>query len=274
MLSQNPLSRHRLEAIEPTMSTIVLHDAADAAAALASELGRARNVVVLTGAGLSTESGIPDFRSPGGIWSRMEPIEYHAFCTSEAARQEDWRRRFEMAALFADAEPNAAHRAIAHLAADGPVSTVITQNIDGLHTRAATPEAALIEIHGTAAHAHCIDCRQRMEIAQARALLERTGAAPRCPACGGFVKAAVVSFGEAMPEDKLYRAQTAATACDLMIAAGTSLVVYPVAALPLMARAAGARLIIMSQAPTEQDAEAVVVIRSSLAATFAAHDRA
>lgn len=256
------------------MSTLVLHDAADAAAALADALGRADDVVVLTGAGLSTESGIPDFRSPGGIWSRMAPIEYDAFCTSEDARLEDWRRRFEMAALFAAAEPNAAHRAIARLAADGPVSTVITQNIDGLHTRAGTPDDALIEIHGTAAHAHCLDCRQRVEIAEARALLERTGAAPRCPACGGFVKAAVVSFGEAMPQKKLYRAQMAAAECDLMIAAGTSLVVYPVAALPLMARAAGARLIIMSHAPTEQDDEAVVVIRSSLAATFDALDRA
>lgn len=255
------------------MTDRLFHDPRRAADALKQTLDAARTVVVLTGAGLSTESGIPDFRSPGGLWSQMKPIEFDEFCASETARLEDWRRRFEMAALFSAAEPNAAHRVIARLAEIGKVTMVITQNIDGLHARAGTPPDRLIEIHGTAAHAHCLSCRTRHEIAEARATIEATGASPRCRVCGGLVKAAIVSFGEAMPEEALHRAQTAVASCDLLIAAGTSLVVYPVAALPLLARASGARVVIASRAPTEQDEEAIFVVRSPLAATFAPLER-
>lgn len=250
------------------MSPRVLIDAHEAAIALKSELAAARHAVVLTGAGLSTESGIPDFRSPGGIWSRMKPIEYREFCTDEDARQEDWRRRFEMDALFTAAEPNAAHRAIARLCEAGPVDLVVTQNIDGLHSRAGTPPDKLIEIHGTASHAHCLSCRTRHELAEVRTLMAETGASPRCRVCGGLVKAAIVSFGEPMPEDDLLRAQETIEDCDLLIAAGTSLVVYPVAALPLLAREVGAQLVIASRAPTEQDEYADLVVRSPLSTTF------
>jgi len=242
---------------------------AAAADALKRELRAARRALVLTGAGLSTDSGIPDFRSPGGLWTRMNPVAFDEFCASEDARLEDWRRRFEMARLFAGAEPNAAHRAIAQAVRTGPVETVVTQNIDGLHARAGTPPQALIEIHGTLSHARCLSCGLRHEIADAQEAIARTGASPRCGACGGLVKAAIVSFGEPMPHEALLDAQRAALACDLLSAAGTSLVVYPVAALPLMARAAGARIVIASREATEQDEIADVVIRSPLAETFA-----
>lgn len=255
------------------MAPDVFIDPREAADALKEAILAARRVVVLTGAGLSTESGIPDFRSPGGIWSRMRPIEFDDFVNSEDARLEDWRRRFEMAALFTAAEPNAAHRAIAHWAANGPVSLVVTQNIDGLHARAGTPADKLIEIHGTGAHAHCLECGTHHSLDEAKATIEETGRSPRCRACGGLVKAAIVSFGERMPEDALIAAQTAVIDCDLLIAAGTSLVVYPVAALPLIANEAGARIVIASRAPTEQDDIAEFVVRAALGETIGALER-
>lgn len=251
------------------MSPRVLFDTGAAASALADLIREAGNVVVFTGAGISTDSGIPDFRSPGGLWSRMEPILFDAFCTSEAARLEDWRRRFAMARDFARAEPNAAHRVIARLVREGKVTTVITQNIDGLHVRAGMPRERLVEIHGCADFARCLDCGRRHEISDAQADLERTGASPRCIDCGGLVKAAIVSFGEPMPEAAMHAAMAASVQADLFIAAGSSLVVYPAAALPQMAREAGARLVIASRDPTEQDATADLVLRAPLAAMFA-----
>lgn len=251
------------------MNAQILIDTAASAKALKDALLSARNVVVLTGAGISTESGIPDFRSPGGIWSRMQPITFQDFVASEEARLEDWERRFAMMALVDDAEPNAAHRAIAHAAANGPVSCVVTQNIDGLHTRAGTPEDKLIEIHGAASYATCLDCGRRSTLADAKRTIAVRGHAPRCSRCSGLVKAAVISFGQAMPEEAMLKAQEASVSCDLFIAAGTSLVVYPAAALPQMAKAAGARIIIASRAPTEQDSTADLIIRSPLAESFA-----
>jgi NAD-dependent deacetylase len=248
--------------------TTILTEVDAAAAALADALASARRAVVLTGAGISTESGIPDFRSPGGIWTRMKPILFETFLRSEAARLEDWRRRFEMARLFAGAEPNAAHRGVARLAREGGIALVVTQNIDGLHARAGTPPDRLVEIHGTAAHAACLDCGRRHELDWAQERIATTGAAPRCD-CGGLVKAAVVSFGQPMPEPLVSRAVAAAASADLFVSLGTSLVVYPVAALPRIAWQAGARLVIASRDATELDADADLVIRTSLAATFA-----
>lgn len=252
--------------------TRILSDVASAAEVLAALFRDARRAVVFTGAGISTESGIPDFRSPGGIWSRMEPVYYDDFVASEVARLEDWRRRFEMARLFDTAMPNAAHRFIARVAGDGRVALVVTQNIDGLHGRAGTPAERLIEIHGTGAYATCLDCGRRHEIAEAKAAIDATGRSPRC-ACGGLVKAAVVSFGQAMPAEAMARASRAAAQADLFVALGSSLVVYPAASLPLIAAEAGATLVIASRAPTEQDPLADFVIRTPLAETFAAAER-
>lgn len=251
------------------MTRIILSDTADASEALSEAFRAARRAVVFTGAGISTESGIPDFRSPGGIWSRMTPVTYQDFVASEEARLEDWQRRFGMARLLSACGPNAAHRAVAHLVAQGVVAMVVTQNIDGLHTRAGVPEDKLVELHGTAGHAACLDCAARMTIAEAEHIVEETGAAPRCGTCGGLVKAAVVSFGQEMPEEAMRRAMEAAVEADLFVAAGSSLVVYPAAAFPQIAREAGARLVIANREPTEQDSRADLIVRTPLAETFA-----
>ncbi|MBJ3774197.1 Sir2 family NAD-dependent protein deacetylase [Acuticoccus sp. 2012] len=248
---------------------MIMSNTEKATAALADAFAASRRAVVFTGAGISTESGIPDFRSAGGIWSRMEPILYDAFLTSEEARLTDWRRRFDMAERFSAAEPNGAHRAIAHLTRAGPVDLVVTQNIDGLHQRSGVPADRLVTLHGSGDHAVCLSCGMRHEISYAQATIEKTGKSPRCTRCGGLIKAAIISFGQPMPEDALHQAMEATVEADLFVAAGTSLVVYPAAALPAMAKEAGATLIIASRDPTDQDATADLVIRTPLAATFA-----
>jgi NAD-dependent deacetylase len=232
-------------------------------------LDAARHVVVLTGAGISTESGIPDFRSPGGIWSRMAPITYQEFVASEAARLKDWRRRFVMNEAFAEATPNAGHRGLALMAAQGRIATIVTQNIDGLHQRAGTPAERLIEIHGNATHAHCLECRTSMTLAAARKMIEATGASPRC-GCGGLVKAAVVSFGESLPADVLARATNATRSADVFLVVGSSLVVQPAASLPEAAKANSSRLVIINREATPLDPLADLTIRAPIGRVFVA----
>src|SRR5690242_3021158 len=174
--------------------------------ALARMLAEAKRVVVFTGAGISTESGIPDFRSPGGIWTQMAPIYFDEFLASEEARRETWRRRFAMEDTFAAAIPNRGHRAVDALVRRGKVSAVITQNIDGLHQASGVPADKVIELHGNTTYATCLDCATRYEIADLRALFERDGAVPPCDHCLGHVKTATVSFGQAMPPVAMQRA--------------------------------------------------------------------
>jgi len=228
---------------------------------------RADSIVAMTGAGISTESGIPDFRSPGGIWSRMTPITYQEFVASEEARLEDWRRRFRMNADFARAEPNAGHRALAALARQGRLTCLITQNIDGLHQRAGHPAESLIEIHGNATQGRCLDCRSPIPLAAARDQIEASGISPRCR-CGGLVKAAVVSFGEAVPPGLIQRAADAARLASLFIVAGSSLVVQAAATLPLIAAQSGALLAIVNRDPTPLDSVANLLLRESIGFAF------
>ena len=227
----------------------------------------ADSIVAMTGAGISTESGIPDFRSPGGIWSRMTPITYQEFVASEEARLEDWQRRFRMNADFARAEPNAGHRALAAMARQGRLACLITQNIDGLHQRAGHPVEALIEIHGNATHGRCLDCREPMPLAEVRDHIEASGTSPRCR-CGGPVKAAVVSFGEPVPPEVVKRAAEAARRASLFIVAGSSLVVQPAANLPLIAAQSGALLAIVNRDPTPLDSVANLLLRESIGSAF------
>lgn len=248
----------------------LIEDPARATETLAGLFAAARNAVVFTGAGVSTESGIPDFRSPGGIWSRMRPITFDEFLASETARLEDWRRRFEMHRQFGGAEPNIAHVAIARLVERGIVRAVITQNIDGLHQRAGVPDDKVIELHGNGMRAACLDCGTPEEIPAIETAIARTGTAPRCRACGGLVKAAIVSFGQPMPEEPMMRAEAATLAADLFVAAGSSLVVWPAAGFPLLARDNGARLVICNRESTEQDGAADIVLRAPLGAAFSA----
>src|SRR5919107_6334427 len=205
-----------------------------------------RRAVVFTGAGISTESGIPDFRSPTGIWARMKPIHFQDYVSSAAARREAWRRKFENEPVMRAAEPNRGHRAVARLVREGKVSSVITQNIDGLHQASGIPPEKVIELHGNTTYATCLDCGARYEIADLRTVFERDGAVPACEHCLGHVKTATVSFGQSMPPVALRRAEEETLAADLFVVLGSSLVVYPAAGFPELAKRNGARLVIIN----------------------------
>lgn len=235
----------------------------EARAALVECLADTTRGVALTGAGISTESGIPDFRSQGGIWSRYRTVEYADFVASEEARLEDWSRRFEMIGQILQAEPNAGHEFLARLVRSGRFSCVITQNIDGLHQRSGISGHRLIEIHGNGTYARCLACGMRQEFdAVKKEFIE--GRAPRCDDCGGILKAAVVSFGEAMPEDKMRRAAEVTESCDLFLVIGSSLQVQPAASLPVLAKQRGATLAIINREATPLDDLADLVIRAPI----------
>ena len=240
----------------------------DEAAALAGLIREARRAVVFTGAGISTESGIPDFRSPGGIWTQMAPIYFDDFLNSEEARRETWRRRFAMQDTFGAAEPNRGHRAVDALVRRGKVSTVITQNIDGLHQASGIRPDKVIELHGNTTYAACLDCGTRHELPDIRSEFESTSAAPRCLRCKGFVKTATISFGQAMPQQAMRRAEIETLAADLFIVLGSSLVVYPAAGFPELAKRNGAALAIVNREPTPLDDIADLVIRQGIGDTL------
>jgi NAD-dependent deacetylase len=235
---------------------------------LAALIHRAERGVVFTGAGISTESGIPDFRSPGGIWTRMAPIDFADFLASEEARRETWRRRFAMEEMFRAAAPNRGHRAVAELVRRGKVGTVITQNIDGLHQASGIAADRVVELHGNTTFAHCLDCGERYEIAPLRAAFEREGEAPLCGHCLGFVKSATVSFGQAMPEAAMRRAESATLDADLFVVVGSSLVVYPAAWFPELAKQNGATLVIVNREPTGLDRVADLVLHRAIGDTL------
>jgi NAD-dependent deacetylase len=243
-------------------------------AVLARLIDQARRAVVFTGAGISTESGIPDFRSPGGIWTTMAPIDFDSFLASDAARRETWRRRFAMEETFAAAAPNRGHRAVDALVRRGKAGAVITQNIDGLHQASGIPPDKIIELHGNTTYATCLDCGARYEIADLRIAFESAGEhqdeAPRCRRCRGFIKTATISFGQAMPQGEMRRAEIATLAADLFIVLGSSLVVYPAAGFPELAKRNGATLAIVNREPTGLDAIADLVIHQGIGDTLGA----
>lgn len=224
----------------------------------------ARRVVAFTGAGISTECGIPDFRSPGGLWSNNMPIDFQTFLSSPEMRAEAWRRKFAMEDAFREARPGRGHRAIAHLVRVGKASHVITQNIDNLHQMSGVAPDRVIELHGNGSYAHCLDCGCRHELEEVRVVYERDGAPPDCRDCGGIVKTATISFGQAMPEREMRDAEAATLACDLFLAIGSSLVVFPAAGFPLMAKRNGARLAIVNREPTDLDRFADLVIAEDI----------
>jgi len=232
-------------------------------------IAEANRVVLFTGAGMSTESGIPDFRSPGGVWSRMKPIYFQDFVTSDERRREAWRRVFSGTAGWTGAAPNSGHYAIVRLVAGGKVSAVITQNVDNLHQESGVPADKVIELHGNASYATCLECGQRFEIEDLRAPFNDRGLVPSCLACGGIVKTATISFGQPMPAQPMARAQAATLACDLFVVLGSSLVVFPAAGFPLMAKDNGARLAIVNREPTNQDIFADLVVHDEIGAVLA-----
>jgi NAD-dependent deacetylase len=225
-------------------------------------------IVPFTGAGISTECGIPDFRSPGGIWTRMAPISFDAFLASQEMRDEAWRRRFAMEDSFKAARPGRGHRALASLYKAGKSPGVITQNIDNLHQESGIGAEDVIELHGNTTYAHCLACSVRYELAWVREVFEANGRAPDCE-CGGHIKTATVSFGQAMPESAMARAEDLTLGCDLFLAIGSSLVVWPAAGFPMRAKRNGARLAIINREATEFDDSADLVIRDDIGAVLA-----
>jgi NAD-dependent deacetylase len=235
---------------------------------LGDMIADARVVVPFTGAGISTESGIPDFRSPGGLWTRNSPIPFDEFVASQEARDEAWRRRFAMQATFVAARPGRGHRALASLYKSGKIPAIVTQNIDNLHQASGFAPDDVVELHGNTTYARCIGCRQVYDISWVQKRFEIAGQAPDCTACDQPVKVATISFGQAMPEDEMRRAADLAQRCDLFLAIGSSLVVWPAAGFPLLAKRCGARLVIISNEPTEQDDEADLVLRFDIGETL------
>jgi NAD-dependent deacetylase len=233
-------------------------------AALQGMVREADVVVGFTGAGISTESGIPDFRSPGSPWTRHKPIPFDHFLGSAEARREAWRRKFAMDDLCRNARPNRGHLGLAALVACGRMPAVITQNIDGLHQASGLADHQVIELHGNGTYAKCLRCGRRHELAWIRDRLEATGEPPDCEACGGILKAATISFGQAMPGEAMARARRFALTCDLFLVAGSSLVVHPAALLPALAKENGARLVIVNRDPTPLDGVADLVIREEI----------
>ena len=231
---------------------------------------KARSIVVFTGAGISTESGIPDFRSPGtGLWNKIKPIEFQDFIASDEVRQESWRRRFDNRdSRWDEAEPNNGHRAVAKLIEEGKASAVITQNVDNLHQESGVPDEQVIELHGNTRYAKCLTCETRYELADLKQQYQTVGRVGPCSRCGGIVKTATISFGQAMPQDAMARAQAATNACDLFIVIGSSLVVYPAAGFPEYATRLGAKLVIVNREPTPLDGIADLVLHAEIGPTM------
>lgn len=223
-------------------------------------------VVAFTGAGMSTESGIPDFRSPGGVWSRYQPVTIQEFLASHDARKRFWQIRRESYDEFVAARPNAGHLALARLEERGRLAAVITQNIDELHQLAGSRR--VLELHGTARRVVCLSCDRRYTAEEIQRRLVTSEEAPVCDSCGGWLKSATVSFGQALPEDVLAESVKLARQCDLFVAIGSSLVVEPAASLPRIARSRGARLAIITRSDTPLDPMADWVIHRSIGETF------
>ena len=221
-------------------------------------------IIPFTGAGISTECGIPDFRSPGGIWTKNKQIPFDAFVSSQEMRDEAWRRRFVMEESFAKAKPGRGHRALASLYRSGKSPAIITQNIDNLHQTSGIAASDVVELHGNTTYALCLDCAKRYELSWVKEKYDALGErAPDC-GCGGYIKTATVSFGQQMPLEAMQRSEELTRSCDLFLAVGSSLVVWPAAGFPLMAKRSGAALVIINREPTDFDEIADLVVRNDI----------
>jgi len=236
---------------------------------LADLIVQAKKIVVFTGAGVSTESGISDFRSPGGIWSKYDPNEftYQRFVSSPEARRKQWKMLTETG-LTTEAEPNPAHYAIAELDRRGKLDCVITQNVDNLHQKAGVPDDKVFELHGNMQWAICLSCRKRFPMKEVLQRISEGTEVPDCPDCHGILKPDAVFFGEALPQGTLMEATRRSQNCDLFIVIGSTLVVYPAAYMPTYAKNAGAELAIVNLTPTPLDRHATVVIQGKAGETM------
>ena len=232
---------------------------------LAALILESSEIVVFSGAGISTESGIPDFRGPGGVWEKFDPNEFHIdrFLASEESRRRYWQRTTHFYAGIAEAEPNAAHRALVELESMGRLGAIITQNVDGLHQIAGTSPELVIELHGTARFVDCMSCGDRHVREEFQQRVSPEGDAPNCDKCGGLMKPATISFGQQLAPESLERAAEETASCDLFLVVGSSLVVYPAAGFPLMAVQKGIPLAIVNHQETPHDSYASVTVRES-----------
>ena len=229
----------------------------------------ASNVVAFTGAGISTECGIPDFRSPGGFWTKNRPIDFREFVSDPASRREAWSRFLKLRDEHLGVQPGRGHMALARLNATGKMSHVITQNIDNLHQDSGLPAEAIIELHGNGTYAKCLDCGFRHELDWCAEQFGASNECPTCTECGGLVKTATISFGQSMPQDQMMRAEAATLSADLFLAIGSSLSVQPAAGFPLIAAQNGAKLVIINREGTPLDQFAELVIKADIGETLA-----
>jgi len=245
-----------------------LSDLERAVATARGWIDAARRIVVLTGAGISTDSGIPDFRGPQGLWTRNPEAEKMAtlqhYVADPEVRRRAWRTRVE--SPMHDREPNDGHRALVTLERRGILDTLVTQNVDGLHLKAGSSPERVVEIHGTAREVVCLSCGERAAMERALARVRAGEVDPPCRSCGGILKSATISFGQGLVQADLERAGTAARRCDLMLAVGTKLSVYPIAGIVPVAKEAGARVVILNAEPTEMDSLADIILRGSISA--------
>jgi NAD-dependent deacetylase len=234
-------------------------------------IATSKRIIVFSGAGLSTESGIPDFRSPGGVWDKYDPEDFYFqnFIASEASREKYWQMATEMWEPIKKAQPNPAHLAVAELERLGKLDCVITQNIDGLHFKAGNSEEKVLQLHGTAIFVSCLSCKKRYDRDEIQERIRKGQKAPLCDDCGGLLKPATISFGQSMPEKETQEAYHRSSLCDLFIVIGSSLVVQPAASMPLVAKRNGARLVIINRDPTPYDDMADLVIHGQAGSTMA-----
>jgi len=235
----------------------------------AVKLRRSTQIVFFTGAGISTESGIPDFRSPGGTWTKIQPIYFDEFLESEEARVRAWRRKKETHELYKKVKPNIGHISIGELDKRGQLLGLITQNIDGLHSRGGVDDEKLVELHGTDRIIICLDCDEEFDPDAILEGLLGDFTAPRCGQCGGFLKSATISFGQSMPVRAMQRARELSEAADVFVVVGSSLQVQPAASFPVIAQQSGAFLGIVNRDPTPIDAIADYIYQGEIGEFFA-----
>ena len=224
---------------------------------------KSKKIVFFTGAGISTNSGIPDFRGPKGIWKTSSPIYFQDFVSSKEKRIESWNRKFNNELSIDSAKPNAGHKKIAEIMRKKD-SYLITQNVDNLHQTSGVDEEKISELHGNATYAKCLDCQQRYELSNLKSEFLKTQEPPKCAKCGGIIKTATISFGQSMPEDEMIASQKEAIKCDLFVCIGTSLAVFPAADIPILAKETGSRLVIINNEPTQMDKLADLVINRDI----------
>ncbi len=231
---------------------------------------QSKKIVVFTGAGFSTESGVPDFRSPGGVWDTFDPSElnYQNILRSEEIREKYWRMHRMFWETIREAEPNAGHYAVTELNDMGKLDCVITQNTDGLHQKAGIPDDMVLELHGTMQWVDCLDCGKRYPRGHAHDKMLAGELVPRCDSCNGILKPATVAFGQMMPQRETRESEERSSSCDMLLAAGSSLVVYPAAQMPVIAKRSGARLVIINLTPTPHDHHADIVINEKTGETL------